>query len=141
MEPTRKTIEVKTVIDQTVEKVWQYWTATEAVMKWNHASEDWHTTRAENDLQEGGKFNYRMEAKDGSFGFNFWGIYDKVRTNEMIEYTLGDNRKVKIIFISSENRTEIIETFDAENENPVAMQHDGWQSILNNFKKYAESNN
>lgn len=141
MEPAKKIIEVKTDINLPVEKVWEYWTTPEAIVKWNFASDDWQTSRAENDLQVGGKFNYRMEAKDGSFGFDFWGIYDNILPNEMIEYTLGDDRKVKVLFIASDKNTEIIEIFEAENINSVKLQLDGWQSILNNFKKFVESKN
>jgi uncharacterized protein YndB with AHSA1/START domain len=80
-----------------------------------------------------------MEAKDGSFGFDFWGLYDEIKTNELIAYTIGDERKVKIIFISSGNTTQIVETFEAEGTNPIEMQKGGWQSILDNFKRYAET--
>jgi len=127
-------------INAPVSKVWELWNTPEHVMQWNNASPDWHSPKAENDLREGGKFNYRMEAKDGSFGFDFWGIYDKIVSNELLEYTLGDGRKVSITFRSNGDRTEIEETFDAENQNPVDMQRTGWQAILDNFKKYAENN-
>jgi uncharacterized protein YndB with AHSA1/START domain len=141
METKEKTkIEIQTTINAPVEKVWKHWTSPESIKKWNNASEDWHTTRAENDLRKGGKFSSRMEAKDGSFGFDFGGEYDEVKTNELIEYTLGDDRKVKITFTSNGNETKVVETFEAENENPIEMQRFGWQAILNNFKKYVESN-
>lgn len=110
------------------------------IKKWNHASDDWHTTFAENDLRVGGTFSSRMEAKDGSFGFDFGGTYDEVETNRLIAYTLDDNRKVKIIFEVIGNKTKITEVFDAENENPIEMQKGGWQAILDNFKKYTENN-
>ena len=139
MEQATKNIEVNTSINFPVEKVWQYWTDPKSIVKWNFASDDWQTTFAENDLQVNGKFNYRMEAKDGSFGFDFWGNYDQIVPFKLLEFTLGDNRKVKVSFISLENKTEVIETFEVENENPIEMQQIGWQSILNNFKKYVES--
>ncbi len=93
-----KTIKIRTEIYESIGKIWEYWTKPEHIMKWNNASDDWHTPRAENNFKVGGKFLYRMEAKDGSLGFDFWGIYDIVVSQKQIEYTLGDDRKVKIIF-------------------------------------------
>lgn len=133
------TITVETVVHSPVEKVWEYWTNPEHIKQWNNASDDWHTPYAENDLQVGGKFVSRMEAKDGSFGFEFSGVYDEVSMNESIAYTMGDGRKVKILFLRQENDTRIIESFEAEETNTVEMQQAGWQAILDNFKKYAES--
>ncbi len=134
------TITIQNTINAPVEKVWRLWTTPEDIVKWNAASDDWHTARAENDLKVGGKFLSRMEAKDGSFGFDFWGIYDEVKTNKLIAYTMGDNRKAKIIFSPSANGTHIETIFEAENTNPIEMQRVGWQAILDNFKKYAETN-
>jgi uncharacterized protein YndB with AHSA1/START domain len=131
-------ITVKTSVNAPVEKVWEYWTEPKHITQWNNASDDWHTPVAENDLSVGGKFLTRMEAKDGSFGFDFGGIYDEVKLNEVISYTMGDGRKVTITFKSQGNETEVIETFDAETTNPIEMQQAGWQAILDNFKKYAE---
>jgi uncharacterized protein YndB with AHSA1/START domain len=140
METTEKTsITVETLVKSPVEKVWKYWSAPEHITKWNNASEDWHTPRSENDLRVGGKFNTRMEAKDGSFGFDFGGVYDEVKTNELISYTMGDGRKVKVTFKGNNNETKVTETFEAESTNPIEMQRSGWQSILDNFKKYTES--
>ena len=133
------TITVETVVHSPVEKVWEYWTEPEHIKQWNNASDDWHTPFAENDLKVGGKFVSRMEAKDGSFGFDFSGVYDEVSVNESIAYTIGDGRKVKIVFIRQENDTRIIESFEAEETNTIEMQQAGWQAILDNFKKYAES--
>lgn len=133
---TSKKITVETTVQAPVEKVWEYWTEPTHITKWNSASEDWHTPIAENDLQVGGKFLSRMEAKDGSFGFDFGGVYDDVRLNEGIAYTLEDGRKVTINFIRQGDETKVIETFDAENTNPIEMQEAGWQAILDNFKKY-----
>jgi uncharacterized protein YndB with AHSA1/START domain len=131
-------VTVESTIQAPVESVWKYWTEPKHITKWNTASDDWHTPFAENDLSVGGKFLSRMEAKDGSFGFDFSGVYDDVRINEGISYTLDDGRKVSITFISQENETKIIQTFDAENMNPIEFQKAGWQAILDNFKKYAE---
>jgi uncharacterized protein YndB with AHSA1/START domain len=141
METLEKTvITIESTINAPVEKVWEYWSKPEHIVKWAHPSDDWHTTRAENDLRVGGSFTSRMEAKDGSFGFDFGGVYDVVRKNEYMEYTLGDNRKVKITFSANGNTTKIVESFEAENTNPVEMQRGGWQAILDNFKKYTETN-
>src|SRR4051812_29239477 len=133
-------ITVQTTINAPVEKVWDYWSHPGHITKWNSASEDWHTPFAENDLRTGGKFLSRMEAKDGSFGFDFGGAYDNVKTNELIEYTMEDGRKVKVEFAANGNETTVVESFDAESENPVEMQRGGWQAILDNFKKYVETN-
>jgi uncharacterized protein YndB with AHSA1/START domain len=139
MEDQAQTITVENTVNAPVEKVWQFWTLPEHITQWNQASGDWHSPSAENDLRAGGKFLARMEAKDGSFGFDFWGIYDEVKTNELIAYTLGDSRKVKVDFLPAGNETKIVTTFEAENTNPVEMQRGGWQAILDNFKKYTES--
>ncbi len=135
----KNTITVETTIKAPVEKVWRNWSTPEDIIQWNSASDDWHTPKAENDLREGGKFLSRMEAKDGSFGFDFWGIYDEVKPNELIKYTMGDGRKAEIRFSGNDNETKVVETFETETENPLEMQRAGWQSILNNFKKYTES--
>ncbi|MBC7829762.1 MAG: SRPBCC family protein [Chitinophagaceae bacterium] len=135
-----KKITVESTVNAPVEKVWKYWTSPEHITKWNSASDDWHTPFAENDLQVGGKFSSRMEAKDGSFGFDFGGVYDEVKQHERIAYTLGDGRTVSVDFAGSGNQTNVTETFDAETTNSVELQRGGWQTILNNFKKYVESN-
>jgi uncharacterized protein YndB with AHSA1/START domain len=140
METQQKAITIETTVKAPVEKVWKLWSLPEHITKWSNASDDWHTPSAQNDLREGGKFTSRMEAKDGSMGFDFGGVYDKVKTNELIEYTLGDGRKVKVSFSSNGSETKVVETFDAENSNPIEMQRGGWQAILDNFKKYTESN-
>src|SRR5689334_3901467 len=114
METTQIQITVQTTVKAPVEKVWKSWTYPEHIMKWNNASDDWHTPRAENDVREGGSFNVRMEAKDGSFGFDFGGTYDVVKPNEQIIYTIGDGRRVKVDFIDQGNETKVIEMFDAE---------------------------
>lgn len=138
---TSKIITVETTVQAPLEKVWKYWTEPKHITKWNNASDDWHTPFAENDLRAGGKFVSRMEAKDGSAGFDFGGIYDEVCLHEMIAYTMGDGRKVRITFKGQENETKVIETFDAEPTNPIEFQQQGWQAILNHFKKYVEQTN
>ncbi|TDQ11807.1 SRPBCC family protein [Pedobacter metabolipauper] len=139
MESTKTFITVKTTVNAPINKVWEFWTKPEHLTQWTHASDDWHAPYAENDLRTSGKFKTTMAAKDGSFSFDFEGIYTHVEENRIIAYTLGDGRTVKISFSSEGNNTQIIETFEAENTNPVEMQQTGWQSILNNFKKYTES--
>lgn len=139
MQTDKTTITVEAAINAPIEKVWELWTKPEHIIKWNSASEDWHTPKAENDLRVGGQFHSRMEAKDGSFGFDFGGVYDEVETYKLIAYTLGDARKVKIDFAGNGEETLVKETFDAENTHPVEMQKSGWQSILDNFKKYVEA--
>jgi uncharacterized protein YndB with AHSA1/START domain len=139
MKTTNKaTITVENVVKAPIEKVWKLWTAPEHITKWNNASDDWYTPRAENDLRVGGKFLSRMEAKDGSMGFDFVGTYDAIKINELIEYTIEDGRKVKINFMSKGNETKVVETFEAEGIHPIEIQRGGWQSILDNFKKYSE---
>lgn len=124
-----------------VEKVWDYFNTPEHVTQWNFAHETWQCPHSENDLRVGGKFNHRMEAKDGSFGFDFEGIYDEVVTNEKIRYHLDDGRNVEVIFDRiDENTTKVTEIFDPETQNSVEMQRDGWYAILNNFHKYVENN-
>ncbi|MEO6721689.1 MAG: SRPBCC family protein [Ferruginibacter sp.] len=141
METAEKTvITIETTVNAPVEKVWEYWNKPEYITKWCNASDDWHTPRAENDLRVGGNFTSRMEAKDGSMGFDFGGVYTTVNQNESIEYTMGDGRMVQINFTADGNTTKVVESFEAENTNPVEMQRGGWQSILDNFKKYTEAN-
>lgn len=135
----KTTITVQCNVMAPIDKVWEYWTTPEHIKQWNTASPDWHTTHSENDLRAGGKFSSRMEAKDGSFGFDFWGFHETVITHELINSKLGDERKLKVEFKANGEETEIIESFEAESTNPIEMQQFGWQSILNNFKKYTES--
>lgn len=136
----KKIITVTTTVNAPVEKIWAYWTNPEHITKWANASDDWHTTTAKNDLKVGGSFVSRMEAKDGSMGFDFSGVYNGIRINEYIEYTMDDGRKVKVTFAPGENGTKISESFEAETTNSPEMQKTGWQAILDNFKRYTESN-
>ncbi|MEN6456847.1 MAG: SRPBCC family protein [Prolixibacteraceae bacterium] len=132
-------ITVETTVKAPVEKVWETYTSPKHIVKWNSASDDWHTTKAENDLRTGGRFLSRMEARDGSAGFDFEGVYDEVKRNELIAYSMADGRKAEIIFTAENNETGMKIVFDAETENPVEMQREGWQAILDNFKKYTEA--
>lgn len=138
MSKTKITIE--TTISANIDKIWEYWTRPEHITKWNFASDDWHCPSAENDLKVGGKFSSRMEAKDGSFGFDFEGIYDEVIEHKKIAYSMADNRQAITNFDEQGSNTKVTTIFDAENEDPVEMQRTGWQTILNNFKKYVEMN-
>jgi uncharacterized protein YndB with AHSA1/START domain len=131
-------ITIEATVNAPITKVWNFYTTPEHIMKWNNASDDWHTTRAENDLRKGGKFLSRMEAKDGSFGFDFEGLYDEVKFCERIVYTLDDSRKVQIDFIPQGNECKMKIAFEAETENSIELQQGGWQAILNSFKKYVE---
>lgn len=132
------TVEVK--VNAPLEKVWDYWTNPQHIVQWNYASDDWHAPNASNDLRVGGKFSSRMEAKDGSMGFDFEGEYTKVEQHIEIEYVLADARRVNIRFDSDGKETTVTETFDPENENTLELQRAGWQAILDNFKRYTESN-
>lgn len=140
METTvKKTITVETTVHAPIGKAWACWTAPEHITQWNNASEDWHTPHAENDLTKGGKFLFRMEAKDGSMGFDFNGVYDEIITHQEISYTIADGRKVNIRFVPEENGTKVIESFEAEDTHPVEMQRAGWQAILDNYKNHVEN--
>jgi uncharacterized protein YndB with AHSA1/START domain len=131
-------ITVKATVTAPLEKVWKLWTDPDHIVNWNNASDDWHTPRAENDLRTGGKFLNRMEAKDGSMGFDFIGTYSLVEPMKRIAYTMEDARKADITFLENDGTTDIIEWFEAENMNSIELQEAGWQSILHNFKRYAE---
>lgn len=131
---------IKATILADRKKVWDYYTLPEHITKWNFASDDWQCPSAINDLRIGGKYIARMEANDGSFGFDFVAKYDEIIDYEKIAYTILDNRKVIIKFESKNNETELHITFEAEHENPIELQREGWQAILNNFKKYTENN-
>ena len=119
-------------------KVWECFTRPEHVMQWNSASSEWHTPKADNDLRVGGKFLYRMEAKDGSVGFDFTGVYDDVKEHKLISYSIADGRKVEVRFLQNIESVKVTESFEAENTNPAKLQKTGWQTILNNFKTYTE---
>ncbi|WP_312793177.1 SRPBCC family protein [Sphingobacterium sp.] len=131
-------IKIEAHINVRVESIWNAYNSAEDIMQWNHASDDWHCTSSINDLRIGGKFKNRMEAKDGSMGFDFEGTYTNLEPFKKIAYVMPDGRHVSIYFESKKSATDIIVIFDAESENPIGMQRDGWQAILNNFKSYVE---
>lgn len=141
MDTTGKTaITIEATINAPVEKSWSYWTDPKHITQWCNASDDWHAPYAENDVRAGGKFKTTMAARDGSVSFDFEGEYSRVIENEILEYAIGDGRKVKIQFSGNGDQTKVVETFEPENENPIEMQRGGWQAILDNFKKYTETN-
>jgi len=140
METTSTTsITVETTVNAPIAKVWESWTAPEHITQWCQASDDWHAPAATNDLRVDGKFSTTMAAKDGSFSFDFGGVYTNVEQFHIIEYTMGDGRKTKITFVAEGDTTHITETFDAESQNSIEMQQGGWQAILNSFKKHTEA--
>ena len=136
----REKIIIQATVSADIEKVWDYYTLPEHITKWNFASEDWQCPHASNDMRVGGKYLARMEAKDGSFGFDFEAVYDQIIVGERFSYSMPDGREVNVTFNDAGGKTEVSVSFDAETENPVEMQREGWLAILNNFKKYTEKN-
>lgn len=132
-------ITITTTINADLNTVWDCWNNPEDIKQWNAASEDWHTTQSMVDLREGGQFKSRMEAKDGSMGFDFTGTYTKVDKPNRIEYVMDDDREVSIDFKQTEQGITVTETFDAEEQHDAEYQKQGWQSILDNFARYVES--
>lgn len=137
MEKTK--LKVSADVNAPVDKVWTLWNEPEHITKWNQASDDWHAPASRNDLRVGGEFSTTMAAKDGSFSFDFGGVYTEVDTHKKIAYTMGDGRTVVNTFTSKGDQTHIESVFEAESQNPEEMQQQGWQAIMNSFKKYAES--
>jgi len=135
----RINITIETNVKAPIEKVWDTWNNPKQVVNWNHASEDWFSPQATNDFKVGGKFVYRMEAKDGSFGFDFSGTYVDIQDNKLVVTRLDDDRLVSTEFIPENDSIKIVETFEAEGENSVELQREGWLAILTNFKNYTES--
>ena len=131
-------IEVQSIIKAPLSQVWECWTLPEHIVNWNFASLDWHCPKAENNLRVGGEFHYLMEAKDGSFNFDFWGTYITVEERKYLEIRIGDGRRMSVAFESLESETLITERFEPETINAVELQKIGWQMILDNFKLYVE---
>jgi uncharacterized protein YndB with AHSA1/START domain len=136
----KTSITVETVVQAPVEKVCKYWTEPLHITKWYYASDDWHAPRATNDVRVNGKFKTHMAAKDGSMSFDFEGIYTNIVAFKLIEFDIADGRRVKVEFVENGNETKVIETFETEDMHPVETQRSGWQTILDNFKKYTEAN-
>jgi uncharacterized protein YndB with AHSA1/START domain len=135
---TMTRITVTALVHKPLADVWNTWTDAKHIMQWNAATDDWHCPKAENDLRTGGKFSSTMAARDGSFSFDFEGVYDDVQPYERIAYTMADGRTCEILFTEENGGTRVMESFDAESQNPVEMQRGGWQAILDRFKAYAE---
>tara|TARA_R110002050_G_scaffold235645_1_gene371542 strand:+ start:721 stop:1137 length:417 start_codon:yes stop_codon:yes gene_type:complete len=135
-----KVISIQATIEADINKVWEYWNLPSHIINWNFASNEWHCPKASNDLRVGGKLSSRMEAKDGSFGFDFGATYTAVIPHKKISYKMDDGRNATIKFEDLGKHTKILIDFEAETENPIEMQRDGWQAILNNFKDYVEKN-
>ena len=138
MDTTKITIQAVVAADR--QKVWNCYTQPEHITKWNFATDTWHCPAASNDMRVGGKYLARMEAKGGSFAFDFEAVYNEIVDGEKFTYTMPDNREIQVSFEKMDDKTRVIVTFDPENENPVDLQRSGWQSIPDNFRKYAEGN-
>ncbi len=132
-------IEIEAVVKADLARVWRVWNDAEELRRWNAASDDWHTTAARVDLREGGTFSARMEAKDGSAGFDFEGTYTRIVPERLVEYRMGDGREVSVSFAEVPGGVRVRETFDAETENPPELQRQGWQAILDAFARHAEA--
>jgi uncharacterized protein YndB with AHSA1/START domain len=132
-------ITVQTVVKADLNRVWAAWNNPQDIKQWNAASDDWHTTQSSVDLREGGKFSSRMEAKDGSAGFDFGGTYTRVVAQKALEYRMSDGREVKVEFSKGAGGVLVRETFDAESENEAEVQREGWQAILDNFARHVEA--
>ena len=133
-------IKVEALVKAPVADVWKAWNRPEDIMNWNTADPGWHCPSSENDLREGGSFKNRMEARDGSFGFDFEGRYDRVEPHKEISYTMSDGRRATTLFSEKDSGTSVSTSFDAESQNDPEFQKQGWQAILDNFKKYVEAN-
>ena len=131
-------ISIETTVHAPIERVWAAWNDPRAIEQWNAASPDWHTPRASVDLREGGTFSSRMQARDGSAGFDFEGTYTRVEPQRLIEYVMSDGRKVRVEFIPTGRAVTVRETFDAEDTHTAEQQRQGWQAILDNFARHVE---
>jgi uncharacterized protein YndB with AHSA1/START domain len=136
--PAFRKITASVLLDASLGQAWKAFTTPGSITKWNFASDDWCCPKATIDLRENETFNYRMESKDGKYGFDFFGTFTKIVPESRIEYILGDGRNVSIVFRETGGKTELTETFDTETENSLELQKNGWQAILENFRKHAE---
>lgn len=131
-------ISIETLVKAPLSRVWDAWVTPDDITRWNFAIDSWCCPAAEIDLRVGGNFSYRMEARDGSAGFDFTGTFTAIQPGQLIRFSLGDNREVSVKFSESQDGVRVVETFDAEDENSAEQQRQGWQAILNNFKKHVE---
>jgi uncharacterized protein YndB with AHSA1/START domain len=138
MNTIKTVIKVEAKVNASIEKVWECFTQPQHVVNWNFAHESWHCPNAVSDLKVGGRFNYRMDARDGSFGFDFCGTFTKVEAPKHLAFKLDDDRMVDLSFLELADGAQVIEEFEAESENSIDLQREGWQAILNNFKRYTE---
>lgn len=136
---TQTKITVEAIIKADKNKVWKYYTNPKHIVNWNFADPSWHCPTATNDMKVGGIYNARMEAKDGSFGFDFGAVYKEINDGESFIYEFG-GRQASVVFTEQNGQTKVSITFDPETQNPIEMQQQGWQAILNNFKSYTETN-
>jgi len=132
-------INITATVNASAGKVWDYYTNPKHITCWNFADPSWHCPHVSNDMRVGGRYYARMEAKDGSFGFDFEAVYTDIVPGEQFTYTLADGRRVSVVFKKQDNQTKVDVTFDPENQNPLDMQRTGWQAILDNFKRYTET--
>ncbi len=135
----KEKITIEAVLKAPIDHVWKLWTSPEHIVNWNFATEEWCCPAAVNELREGGEMNWRMESRDGSMGFDFTGTYRQIKVNELIAYEISDGRFVSIGFLRDGENVRMVEEFEAEDMNPIELQRAGWQAILDNFKRYAES--
>ncbi len=135
----RTSITVETSVNTDAATAWRFFTDPGEIIHWNHASDDWYAPAAQNDLRPGGRFSYRMEARDGSVGFDFGGVFNEVKPGELLTYTIDDGRSVEVRFEPGSHGTNVIETFEAENVHSIELQRGGWQAILDNYKKHVEA--
>ena len=134
------TITVTALVHADAKKAWDYYTKPEHITQWNFADPSWQCPSASNDMRVGGKYAARMEAKDGSFGFDFEAIYDEIVDGQKFIYSMSDGRQVTVVFTGNGDQTKVDVSFDPEDQNPLEMQRNGWQAILDNYKKYTEAN-
>jgi len=132
-------ITVDTLVTAPLNRVWLSWTKPEEIQRWNFATDDWRCPTVESDLKIGGHYKARMEAKDGSFGFDFAAVFEEIEPHQSITMVMDDGRRTHTTFVEMGNGTQVTTTFDAEMSNPIEMQRDGWQAILNNFKRHVET--
>lgn len=132
-------VNISTKVNCPLKTAWESYTDAKHIVNWNFANDDWHCPSAENDLRVGGKMKSRMEAKDGSFGFDFEAVYNEVQPLKRLVYTMGDGRKVEIEFMEENSTVTVAVSFETESVNDIELQRSGWQAILDNYARYTDS--